>query len=180
MKTLGVITMSGDPITKGHLWLLKEALRVFTHVDIVICNNVQKKHMFDLLTRRRLAEESITEYFFNCVENLRDITTRVNVKVQEREEFICVDLDDMYAYGYDTVSFVRGIRDGADMSYEQQYININRRVSPMVSMVYLIPPIEIQDISSSTVKSLYRLRSWNVVANDMVMPCVIQALKEIQ
>lgn len=173
MRTLGVISMSGDPITKGHLWMVDEALRIYTDVDIMLADNADKKYLFTLDERQELVSSALDEYFHDQPEKI----DRVRIRIQHESEFIALDLQKRYADGYDMVSFVRGLRNGIDMAYEQDMININRLVCPDLSTIYLIPPLHIQGVSSSMVKKLYKLQSWRSIADQYVTPFVAASLR---
>lgn len=184
-KTLGVITMSGDPITLGHLWMVEEALGLFSNVEILIGNNSNKKYLFDIDMRRRLAQSAVSEYFSD--EKGRDVmwdevnritfADRVKVSVQKRNDYVALELEERYDEGYEQVCFVRGLRNGFDLAYEQGIHDVNRRVAPNLTTIYLFPPLQLQNVSSSTVKELFRLKSWPKVARQYVTPSVASALQ---
>ena len=171
MKTLGIITLSGDPITRGHLWMLRESLNLFSEVELVVGHNSDKKYLFELPQRVELAKGAVHEY---CAYHER---SRVTVTGHVSDDYIALLAQERYDEGYEQVTFVRGLRNSMDMEYEQMLNSINHQINAFLSTIYLIPPAGQQYISSSNVKAQYKLKSWDKVANLYVTENVAEALR---
>lgn len=91
---------SFDPITKGHIYLIKKILKLFpdANLHIVVMNNEKKKHHFDIVDR-----EEMVNLVFN----------KKNVSITSSSESLDVVIDKL---GIDLV--VRGLRNGTDFEYE--------------------------------------------------------------
>ena len=171
MKTLGILTLSADPITKGHLWLIKGALQTFDKVNVMISHNSEKKYLLPVHDRMTVAAEAIDEYF-----GIHSDYARINVYKAPEEQFSVTYLQSMEKH-YDSVSFVRGIRNTTDMEYEKNMLEINRLVVPNLSVTYLIPPASLNHVSSTVVKGMFKLDSWDKVADHFVTENVKVYLK---
>ena len=173
MNNLGILTLSADPITKGHLWLIKDALQTFDKVNVMISHNSEKKYLLPMSERMRVTGDAIDEYF----SDHRDYA-RIAVYQAPEEQFSVTYLQSMKRY-YDTVSFVRGIRNTTDMEYEKNMLEINRLVYPNLNVTYLIPPAHLNHVSSSAVKGMYKLDSWDAVADHFVTKNVQHYLRSL-
>ena len=173
MNNLGILTLSADPITKGHLWLIKAALQTFDKVNVLISHNSEKKYLMPVHERMTVAAEAIDEYF-----GIHSDYARINVYKAPEEQFSVTYLQSMEKH-YDAVSFVRGIRNTTDMEYEKNMLEINRLVCPKLNVTYLIPPAHLNHVSSSAVKGMFKLDSWNAVADHFVTDNVKEFLKGI-
>jgi pantetheine-phosphate adenylyltransferase len=173
MKTLGILTLSADPITKGHLWLIRAAHHTFDTVNVMISHNSEKKYLIPTQERMLLTDAAIDEYFGDTTDY-----ARIGVYRAPEEQFAVTYLKSMEEH-YDSVSFVRGIRNTTDMEYEKNMLEINRLVCPDLSVTYLIPPASLNHISSSAVKGMYKLDSWDAVADHFVTENVKRFLKRM-
>ena len=75
---------------------------------------------------------------------------------------------------------LRGIRDTSDYEYEKTLRHINSDISPEITTVFLMPPREIAEVSSSIVKGLVGSEGWEKVLGKYVPDCVLQKLREIK
>jgi pantetheine-phosphate adenylyltransferase len=97
MKAL--YAFSGDPITYGHIDIIKRASKIFDEVIVEIGENPDKKYMFDIDTRLTLTKK--------VLETISNVTV---IKFSG----LLVD----YAYEYKIPVIIRGIRNSADYDYE--------------------------------------------------------------
>jgi pantetheine-phosphate adenylyltransferase len=164
MKT-GVYAGSFDPITKGHLAVIAQALKVVDRLHVVVAVNSDKKGMFDMGDRSRLVLTSISEEF-----HARE-STRIIVDLLTNA--LVVD----YAKLVDADILIRGIRNGADYAYERSIAAINKKLAPEIETIFLPTPVQFEEVSSSTVKGLMKFRGGEVAARDFVTPKVLEALR---
>lgn len=134
MKT-AICAGSYDPITLGHLNIIRRASRTFDKVMVCVVMNVNKKSMFTLEER---------------LEQVRRVTKRLgNVEV-ETWDGLLVD----YAAQFENPLIVRGLRAMSDFEYEFQMALINKKMNPAVETVFLAASEKYTYLSSSMVKEL--------------------------
>lgn len=133
MKVL--YTGSFDPITCGHLDLIKRMSKKFDDVVVAIFDNNAKKHFFTAKERYELISVAV-----------KDIP---NVTV-DLSEGMTVD----YAKEHDIDLIVRGLRAVSDYEYELKVASINKHLYPELETFFMIASVEYSFISSSIVKEV--------------------------
>jgi pantetheine-phosphate adenylyltransferase/8-oxo-dGTP diphosphatase len=167
MKKYGIVSGSFDPITKGHVWIIKKALTMMDEVVIVVAQNFNKKCMFDLEERCSLIKKTIQENF--------DKNQLSKIRIRELPEH---ELLVSYADSIQANFIFRGLRNFTDFGYEQQLNLVQKKINPNIETVFLIPPREITEISSSLIKNIIHLREWEKIAEPYVSKAVIEALRQ--
>lgn len=155
MKRIAVYSGTFDPLTLGHEDVIGRAGKMFDTLIVAVSVAHSKKTLFDLNTRIDLAQ--------NALKNI------ANVQVM-RFEGLTVDF--CAANGVQTI--VRGIRNMTDMDYEAQMAAMNRKLSPSVDTMFLLPTPDVQCISSTLVREISKL-SGDV--SQLVSPSVAKALE---
>lgn len=146
-----LIPGSFDPITIGHLDLIKRSSKMFDLVYVGVMNNENKKYLFTPKERVKLIEKT--------VKNLK------NVKVVYSDG-LTVDLCEKL----DCKMIVKGVRTNADYEYELNQANINFVLRNKIETVLLLSKPEFSGISSSTLKMI-----WNYGGNiDFFLPKIIK------
>lgn len=163
MKRVGMVAGSFDPITNGHQWLIEQALTIVDKLYVVVGNNPAKKYMFSDAQRLDLVDRVCEPY--NAVKQ------RVVSKL------LCNDLLINVAAEYHCDFLIRGIRNAEDFNYESQVLLINRKIQPKIETVFLIPPRELTEVSSSVVKGLVGFKGWEDIVATYVDPAVLNALR---
>ncbi len=163
MHTIGVVAGSFDPITRGHEWLIGEAARLVDHLHVVIGVNPAKKYTFSDAERRAMVE--------TCVADLDVVGTPTDI------HFLSNDLLIQFAVKAGATHLIRGIRDTSDFNYETQMALVNRKIAPAVRTVYMVPPPELSEVSSSTVRGLVGFNGWQDIVKGYVHPCVLAAFE---
>lgn len=133
---------SFDPITNGHLWMIEAGSKLFDELVIAAGVNSSKKYSFSLAERLKMLKACTKKY--------------KNVKTDNFEGQFLVK----YAKSINADYILRGIRTSADYEYERTLSHVNLDIEKGVTMVFLVPPIEISDISSSMVKDLVGSAGW--------------------
>jgi pantetheine-phosphate adenylyltransferase len=169
MTNKAVIAGSFDPITLGHLWVIKEGLALFDSIEIVIASNPAKKNLFTVSERFDLAFASV---FLPEINIDAERAKKVNVNILEPTETTVG-----FAQRCGATHIIRGIRNTTDFEYEHQLNLINSRINDKISTVYLIPPRSLIEVSSSTVKGLAGLDGWEQMVGPYVPSIVLNALK---
>lgn len=164
MRKVGILAGSFDPITNGHMWLIKQAYDLVDELHIVVGVNPAKKYTFSLGERISLVHEVI---YREMGEDVFD-----NIEVRPFEGLLV-----HYATDVKARYIIRGIRNIADFNYEQQIQQVNKRISSDIDTVFFVPPPEYMEVSSSTVKSLVGFDGWENIVGQYVNSCVVDALK---
>ncbi len=139
---IGVYGGSFDIITNGHLWVIQEGSKLFDTLIVAVGIDPAKKYTFSLKER---------------VEIVKLATKNIaNVKVESFENQFLVD----YARSVNAYYLLRGIRTENDYAYEREMKQINADLNPTITTLFLIPPREIAEISSSMLKSLVGPKGW--------------------
>ena len=129
---------SFDPLTNGHVDLVRRASQLFDRVVLAILVNDQKTPLLAAADRVALAREVFAD------------EPRVRV---ETFEGLLVDA----AARVGATAIVRGLRSAADFDYEWPMTVMNRRLQPAIETVFLVPAPEVSAISSRLVKEIWRL-----------------------
>ena len=164
MNRVGMVAGSFDPITNGHEWLIRQALDICDKVFVIVGNNPAKKYMFDAETRVNMIHDviGVDNYEWFVVDHLLN-----DLLINAARDSGCNYL-------------IRGIRSSADFEYEAQVQLINRKICPDIETLFLIPPRELTEVSSSTVKGLVGFNGWQDVVSTYVHPTVLRRLERRQ
>ncbi|MCU7938899.1 MAG: pantetheine-phosphate adenylyltransferase [gamma proteobacterium symbiont of Bathyaustriella thionipta] len=127
-----------DPITFGHIDLLKRAAKIFDHVTVAVASNSGKQPLFTMQERVILAREVLSNY--------------QNVSVVGFDNLLV----DFTAEQGDSV-ILRGLRAVSDFEYEFQLAGMNRNLSPDIETIFLTTAEQYAYLSSSLVKEVARL-----------------------
>lgn len=129
---------SFDPVTYGHLDIIKRSAEMFDEVIVGVLNNSAKNPLFSAQERQEMLREAVREFD--------------NVKVISFEGLL-VD----YMAKNDISVIIRGLRAITDFDYELQIAQSNRKVSgESIDTVFLTTSIEYAYLSSSIVKEYAR------------------------
>jgi pantetheine-phosphate adenylyltransferase len=149
------------------MWLIKQALDLVDELYVVVGINPTKKYTFNEYQRRTMIEEVIYAELGEEAYDKIDVELHDGLLVHK-----AADIGARY--------IIRGIRNLADFNYEQQIQQVNKRIDPNVDTVFLIPPPEFMEVSSSTVKSLVGFRGWEDIVSQYVNPIVVKELQAKQ
>lgn len=128
-----------DPITNGHLDILRRACALFDRVIVAVADNPRKTPMFGLQDRIALIRESVAD--------APGIARNIEI-----EGFTGLLVEYTRARGVRTV--IRGLRAMSDFEFEFQMAHMNRHLAPDIEMVYLMTGDESFYVSSSLVKEI--------------------------
>ena len=156
MTSIAISSGSFDPITLGHLDIIKRGAKVFDEVYVVVLNNSSKKPFFSVEERLELIREAT-----------KDIP---NVKVDSHSGLLVE-----YAKMRNANAILRGLRAVSDFEYEMQITSMNRKLDENIETFFIMTKNQYSFLSSSIVIEV----AWyggSVV--DLVPPIVERALKE--
>lgn len=147
---------SFDPITNGHLDVLKRALKVFDEIIVLVADNPNKKSKFSATKRVEMIKEATKDLKGVSVDSTSGITVE-------------------YAKKHNAKCLIRGLRAVTDFEYEFQLSATNNFIDPDIDMVFFMSHSETSFISSSTIDELYRN---GVDISDLVPHSVLEAYKK--
>lgn len=156
-KKIAIYPGSFDPFTNGHIDLVERATRIFDLVVVTVAVNSKKETLFSGQEREDLIRESISE------KPWRD-------KV-EVEQFTGLLID--FAEDKNATVLLRGVRQISDFEYEFQMALTNRRLSPKLDTLFLMPDENHAITSSSIVKEVAR---WDGDITSFVPPNIREAI----
>jgi len=128
-----------DPITNGHIDVLRRALGIFHSVIVTIAPNIRKNPLFSTDERMQFIRDALPEH-----------SDRLEFAVFEG---LLVD----FCHSRGATVIVRGLRALADFEYEFQFAHMNRRLAPGVDTVFFMTDERNHYVSSSLVKEVASL-----------------------
>ena len=137
-KVIAIYPGSFDPLTNGHLDLIERGSKIFDQLIVSILRNPEKDPLFSLGERRQMME-AMTEQW-------------KNVRVDSFEGLM-VD----YAVKVKASAVLRGIRAISDYEYELQMALMNRKLSPNLETVFMMPAEAYSYLSSRLVREIAQL-----------------------
>ena len=147
---------SFDPITSGHLNIIRRAASIFERLIVCVMVNSTKRPMFDQDERVNM---------IRCVT--RDIP---NVEVDSSNELLAE-----YAKRKGSCVIVKGLRAGSDFENEFQMALINHKINPSLDTMFLTAEHQYMYLSSSTVKEL---GNYDVDLSDFLPEEIIEDFKK--
>jgi pantetheine-phosphate adenylyltransferase len=138
-KRVGLYPGSFDPITNGHIDIIKRSLRVVDKLVIGIAVNVGKTGLFSLKERENLVTSDIKKLGLEEVVEVKSF------------EGLLVN----YAKEIDAKLIIRGLRAVTDFEYEFQMTGMNSRLDSNIETVFLMASENQQFISSRLVKEIF-------------------------
>ncbi|MFX3674212.1 MAG: pantetheine-phosphate adenylyltransferase [Paenisporosarcina sp.] len=135
MTKVAVVPGSFDPVTFGHLDIIKRGASVFDEIHVVVLNNSSKKPLFSIEERMDL---------------IREVTSSLpNVHV---DSFSGLLVD--YAKKVNAHAIVRGLRAVSDFEYEMQITSMNRVLDERIETFFIMTNNQYSFLSSSIVKEV--------------------------
>ena len=163
-KRKAVYAGSFDPVTNGHLYMIREGAALFDELVLAVGTNPEKRYTFVVEERLAMLQDVVKE--------LGDESA--NVSVVEMPNVFLVDFAASLGAGY----VLRGIRDERDYTYERTMRHVNADMRPEVTTVFLMPPRHLAEVSSSFVKGFVGLEGWEAVAEKYLPAPVRRRLSE--
>ena len=153
-KRIAVYSGTFDPITLGHLDVVRRAAGLFDQLIIAVASAHHKKTLFSHQDRVLMAQAA--------TKNIANVTV---------QPFSGLIVD--FCSSYKVQAVVRGIRNMTDFDYEGQMAAMNRKLAPQVETVFLLPDATLACISSTLVREISKLGG---DVSQMVSPDVMAAL----
>ncbi len=132
-----------DPITYGHIDVIKKSLNVFNRVIVATTDNINKNYHFSIDDRLSIIHNSL----------FKDL--KLSKKKIEVISFDNLTIDLCKKYKASTI--IRGLRAVSDFEYEFQLAGMNKKLNSKIETMFLMSDIENQIISSKFVKEIASL-----------------------
>ena len=139
---IGIYPGAFDPITFGHLDIIKRSLKVVDKLIIGVADNINKKSLLSLDDRKKLI--------------LSDIKTYLGTKIGISINIVSGLLTD-YAKKNNVTCIIRGLRAVSDFEYEFQMTGMNYQLNPKVDTIFLMSSEKYSFISSNFIKEVHKL-----------------------
>jgi len=154
--SIAIYPGSFDPVTYGHLDIMKRAATAFDELFVVVMINRKKTPMFTVEERVSMIENELKDY--------------KNITVMAYEGLL-IDCARQVHAGI----IVKGLRSQDDFNYEYNMAMMNRRIDPNIETVFMMAEAPYIFVSSSLVKEA---ASFGAPLHELVPPAVETAVKE--
>jgi len=144
MKKVAVYPGTFDPITYGHIDVIKKALKLFDKVIVAASEGTNKSYLFDSSERIEIIKKAL---FYDL---------KLDKKKIDVVSFTSLTTDLCGEYKSNVI--LRGLRAVSDFEYEFQLAGMNRKLSNNIETIFLMSDVENQIISSKFVKEIVRLK----------------------
>ena len=138
MSTLAVYPGSFDPLTNGHVDIITRGARLFDRIIVAILVNAEKAPLFSMQERVEITREVFRDHRNVEVDTFNGLL----VDYVERRKAQVI---------------VRGLRAVSDFEFEFQMALMNRRLSPTIETVFMMPAEQYTYISSRLIKEVFAL-----------------------
>ena len=161
MSKIGIYPGTFDPITFGHIDIIKRTLKIVNKLIVAVSNDNSKEYLFSDDERVSIIKNAL----------FKDLNfNKLNITV------VCFDtLTTSLCKKYNATTLFRGLRAASDFEYEFQLAGMNRKLDKNIETVFLMADVEKQVISSKFVKEIAKL---NGRIDNFVTKSTIQAIKK--
>jgi pantetheine-phosphate adenylyltransferase len=142
MNTIGIYAGTFDPLTVGHMDIIKRSLRFCDNLIIGVGNNSAKKTLLDYNTRIMLINKVLDNEF-------KSLFVRQGITVFDFQGLLV-----NFAKEREANLLIRGIRSVSDFEYEINLSSINKTLHPEIETVFLPTSPDLAVVSSSMVKEI--------------------------
>ena len=143
MKNNALYPGTFDPITYGHIDVIKKALKIVDKVIIAVSENSNKNYLFDINERLNIINNAL-------FKDLKMKTNKIKViSFNSLTTDLCKKMNSKI--------ILRGLRAVSDFEYEFQLAGMNRKLNNKIETVFLMSDVENQIISSRFVKEIIEL-----------------------
>ena len=132
-----------DPITYGHIDVIKKSLNVFDRLVVATTDNINKNYHFPIEERINIINNSL-------FKDLKLNKTKIKIV-----SFDNLTIDLCKKYSANTI--IRGLRAVSDFEYEFQLAGMNKKLNSKIETIFLMSDVENQIISSKFVKEIASL-----------------------
>ena len=142
MKKIGVYPGTFDPLTFGHLDVIKRSLKIVDNLIIGVADNTNKVPLLTINDRKKIIETDLN----NSINNNNNMTIKsVNGLLTD------------FAKENNATCIIRGLRAVSDFEYEFQMTGMNSQLNPDIETIFLMSSDKNSFISSNFVKEVHKL-----------------------
>tara|TARA_B100001123_G_C14512877_1_gene711042 strand:+ start:54 stop:548 length:495 start_codon:yes stop_codon:yes gene_type:complete len=144
MKKTAIYPGTFDPITFGHIDVIKKALKIFDSLIVAVSDGNSKNYLFDIDERLNIVNNAL----FNDTKLKKNKLKVISFK----------SLTTSLCKKYKSNIILRGLRAVSDFEYEFQLAGMNRKLNKNIETLFLMSDVEHQIISSKFVKEIVKLK----------------------
>ncbi len=144
MSKVAIYPGTFDPITFGHIDVIKKSLKLFDKIVVAVSDGENKRYLFNSLERIEIVKKAL---FYDLKLNKKKITV---ISFTSLTTDLCKK--------YKSNIILRGLRAVSDFEYEFQLAGMNRKLNNSIETIFLMSDVENQIISSKFVKEIIKLR----------------------
>ena len=142
INKIGIYPGTFDPMTTGHMDIIKRSLRIVDNLVIAVANNINKDSLFSVQERINIIKSDIT--------SLNELNSKINVTELS-------GLLTTFAKDQNATCIIRGLRAVSDFEYEFQMTGMNYQLNPDIETIFLMTSEKNSFISSNFVKEVHKL-----------------------
>jgi pantetheine-phosphate adenylyltransferase len=161
MSKVAIYPGTFDPITYGHIDVIKKSLKLFNRIIVAVSNSENKNYLFNVEERIEIVNKAL---FYDLKLNRKKISV---ISFTSLTTDLCKK--------YKSNIILRGLRAVSDFEYEFQLAGMNRKLSSNIETLFLMSDVENQIISSRFVKEIIKL---NGDIKKFTTKSTIKSLKE--
>ena len=139
---IGIYPGAFDPITFGHLDIIKRSLNLVDQLIIGVADNINKKSLLSIDDRKKLILSDITTYLEKNVNISVDAISGLLINYAKQNNATCI---------------IRGLRAVSDFEYEFQMTGMNYQLNPNIDTIFLMSSEKYSFISSNFIKEVHKL-----------------------
>ena len=143
MKSTAIYPGTFDPITYGHIDVIKKSLKIFNKVIVAAADNINKDYLFSIDERVEIIKDSL----------FKDLKLNRNKILVTPFNTLTIKLCNQYKASV----IIRGLRAVSDFEYEFQLAGMNKKLNEKIETIFMMSDIENQIISSKFVKEIAKL-----------------------
>ena len=143
MRNTAIYPGTFDPITFGHIDVIKKSLKIFDKVVVAAAENINKDYLFNIDERVEIIKDSL----------FKDLKLSRNRILVIPFNTLTINLCNKYKANV----IIRGLRAVSDFEYEFQLAGMNKKLNEKIETIFMMSDVENQIISSKFVKEIARL-----------------------
>ena len=142
MSKIGIYPGTFDPMTTGHMDIIKRSLRIVDNLVIAVANIINKDSLFSVQDRINIIKSDIS--------SVNELNSKINVTELS-------GLLTTFAKDQNATCIIRGLRAVSDFEYEFQMTGMNYQLNPDIETIFLMTSEKNSFISSNFVKEVHKL-----------------------
>ncbi len=161
MKSTAIYPGTFDPITYGHIDVIRKSLKIFDRVVVAAAENINKDYLFSIDERVEIIKDSL----------FKDLRLNKNKILVIPFNTLTIKLCNQYKASV----IIRGLRAVSDFEYEYQLAGMNKKLNDKIETIFMMSDVENQIISSKFVKEIAKLDG---KINKFLTKSIVKRLKD--